>query len=90
MYRMGKPTLNQHEIERSPLPTLHEDNEGCHEVASLMALKTVTPWAQALLCHGETVQDSRVLTIGRRFIDVDFGWGVGFSTLHLIKKLSDA
>jgi hypothetical protein len=47
------PTLNQPEIEWSPLPTLHEGSGGRYEVAPLMAPKTVTPGAQTLLHRGE-------------------------------------
>jgi hypothetical protein len=43
------PTLSQPEIEWSPLPTLHRGSGGRYEVAPLMAPKTITPWAQALL-----------------------------------------
>ena len=35
-----QPTLNQPEIEWSPLPTLHEGSGGCYEVAPLMAPKS--------------------------------------------------
>ena len=47
-----KPTLNQPEIEWSPLPTLHEgSNGGCDEVVPLMAPKSVTMWTRTLLHH---------------------------------------
>jgi hypothetical protein len=48
-----KPTLNQHEIEWSSLPTLHEGSGGRNEVAPLMTPKSVTMWAHTLLHHGE-------------------------------------
>ena len=47
------PTLNQPEIEWSPLPTLHGGSGGCYEVTTLMTPKTVTPWARTLLYRGE-------------------------------------
>ena len=45
------PTLNQPEIEWSPLHVLHGGSGGRYEVAPLVAPKTVTQWARTLLHH---------------------------------------
>ena len=81
--------MNQPEIEWNPLPTLHGGSGGHYEVASLIAPKTVTMWAQTLLHRRVMVQGSRVLVIGRRLqvLVVDGVLALAPSTLHFVCDL---
>jgi hypothetical protein len=74
--------LNRPEIKWSPLPTLCGGSGGQCEVAPLMAPKTITMWAHALLHHWEWFKVVECWRLGG-VIGVGFGWGVGFNTLYL-------